>query len=173
MKKIITACCLLSTIIISQNSLAQKPQSPCCTILSVGPVDGIVLIDPIGPVDAIVLMRNNTTGQTFQFKPDALDLNSLHIGDAINVDMSSNKITSIKGIARTYSISQPNPGTPCCSIANIQPNPALPCCSIVSIQNNGNTYSFSVPKNISSTLKVGQPVSLAMQNTYALFKTNI
>ena len=72
-----------------------------------------------------------------------------------------------------YQINEPNPAEPCCGIANIHPDPAEPCCGIVTIQNNGITYSFSVPKNISSTLKVGQPVSLAMQNSYAFFKTNI
>jgi hypothetical protein len=161
MKKLITACCLLSAIIISQNTSAQKLGEPCCGILSIGTVDGIVLV------------RNNTTGRTFMFKSDSLDINNLHVGDAINADMLSNKITTIKGIEKGYPINEPNPGQPCCGVTNIQPDPAQPCCGIVSIRNNGHTYSFSVPKNISSTLKVGQPVSLVMQNSYALFRTNI
>lgn len=77
MKKLLTASCFFSALLFTQNILAQKqkPVSPCCSILSIGPVDGIVP-DPTAPVDGVVLMRNNTTGQTFQFKADALDLNN-------------------------------------------------------------------------------------------------
>ena len=173
MKKQFTVCCLLSAIIIFQSASAQKSVTPCCSILSIGPVDALTSADPVGPVDAVVTAQNNTTGQTFQFKPDALDFNNLHVGDAINVNASMNKITSIKGVERRYPINEPNPGQPCCGITNIHPDPAAPCCNVVNIQDNGITYSFSVPKNISSKLKTGQPVSLAMQNSYAVFKTNI
>src|SRR3954468_18122748 len=167
MKKLLTACCLLIAIFSCQNISAQKSAEPCCTILSLTSPDGY------GPVDGIVLVRNNVTGQTFQFKPDALDLNSLHVGDPVSADLSVNKITGIKGVARGYQINQPNPATPCCSIASIHPDPFEPCCGIVTTQLNGVTYSFSVPKNISATLKAGLPVTLSMQNSYAFFTTNV
>jgi hypothetical protein len=148
---------------------------PCCGILSFGPVDGIVGLEPpdgVGPVDAITLVRNNITGRTFLFYADAVDKNNLHVGDAINADMTTNKITAIKTVAKTYAIFQPNPFDPCCGITNIEPNPFEPCCGIITIQNNGITYSFSVPKNISNNLKVGQPAFMALQNGYAFFQVN-
>lgn len=148
-------------------------EAPCCTILSVGPIDGVVGAEPpdgVGPVDAITLVRNNITGRTFLFYPDAADKNNLHVGDAVNADMSTNKIIAIKNVAKTYAISQPNPQSPCCTITNIQSE--IPCCSIVSVQGNENNYNFSVPKNISNTLRVGQPAYMALQNSYAFFQVN-
>jgi hypothetical protein len=148
---------------------------PCCGILSIGPVDGIVGLDPpdgIGPVDAITLVRDNITGRTFLFHADVTDKNNLHVGDAINADMLSNKITAINGIERGYPIKEPNWGQPCCGITSIHPNPLEPCCGIVTIQNNGIRYSFSVPKNISSALKIGQPAYMALKNSYAFFQVN-
>src|SRR3982751_4501536 len=167
MKKLLTACSLSIAIFSCQNISAQKSADPCCGILSLASPDGF------GPVDGIVLVRNNITGQTFQFKPDALDLNSLHVGDPIDANLGMNKIISLKGVAREYQMSQPRPADPCCTIVSIHPDPFDPCCGIVTTQHNGVTYSFSVPKNISATLKAGLPVSLAMQDSYAFFTTNV
>lgn len=173
MKKLLTTCCFLSAIIISQNSLSQKPPSPCCTILSVGPADAIVQPDGAGPVDAIVVIRNITTGRTCMFSRAALDRNNLKVGDAINVDIATFTVTAIKGkgVGKGFSIFEPNSGTPCCSITNIKTGES--CCNIVSVQNNRNNYSFSVPKEVSSNLKVGQPVNMGMKNTYAFVKMNV
>ncbi|MGZ8536697.1 MAG: hypothetical protein ACXWV9_00475 [Flavisolibacter sp.] len=51
-------------------------------------------------------------------------------------------------------------GTPCCSIISIETDPAVPCCSIVSFKNGltGLVSQFQAPKNISNTLKIGDPV---------------
>ena len=169
-----------------------KPEAPCCIILSIGPVDGLTSADPVGPVDAITLVRDNITGRTFLFYADAADKNNLHVGDAINADMSTNKIIAIKDVAKTYAISQPNPLQPCCAISSIQlangsgievDNGGQG--NIINARNNttGQNFSFTInesylgatQKNMSvvKRLKVGQPVSLAMQNSYAFFKTNI
>ncbi len=53
-----------------------------------------------------------------------------------------------------------NPLEPCCGIVSIQPDPLDPCCAIVSFKNNstGVVSKFQVPKNISSSIKVGNPV---------------
>lgn len=54
-----------------------------------------------------------------------------------------------------------NYGEPCCNIVSIQPDPAQPLGNnVVSFKNNstGTLSSFRAPKNISSGLKVGQPV---------------
>jgi hypothetical protein len=174
-----TLLACLFIFIIPLIATAQKNKvvsaEPCCGILSIGPVDGIVGAEPpdgIGPVDGITLVRNNITGRTFLFYADASDKNNLHVGDAINADLTTNKIIAIKNVAKTYAISQPNPATPCCSIASIELKTGEPCCGIVTLLNNGITYSFSVPKNISSNLKVGQPAFMALQNSYAFFQVN-
>ena len=164
--------CLLFFIVLPFMALAHiktkvKPEAPCCSIISIGAVDGFQM------TEGSVLVRNTTTGLTFQFKPDALDINSLHVGDGITADISLKKITAINNIGGVYPILQPDPIAPCCNIGSIKRDPISPCCSIVGIQSNGVTYTFSVPQNISATLKVGQPVYLAMKNSYAFFKTSL
>lgn len=150
-------------------------EAPCCSILSIGPVDGVIGAEPpdgVGPVDAITLVRDNITGRTFLFYANAADKSNLHVGDAVNADMSTNKIIAIKNVAKTYAISQPNPLEPCCGIVSIELKTGEPCCGIVTVQNNGITYSFSVPKNISNNLKVGQPAFMALQNSYIFFQVS-
>ena len=66
---------------------AQKPIAPCCGILSLAPPNGVVV-------------RNNITGQTFQFKADALDFANLKTGDAISYESPKETVTFIKGVAR-------------------------------------------------------------------------
>ena len=127
--------------------IAQKSEGPCCTILLLQAPNGI-------------FVRNNATGHTFLFTADALDYPNLKPGDAVNYEAASGKVTAIKGVIRSYSITQPNPGAPCCSIQSIQPNPASPCCSIVSIHNNNTNQDFtvSVDKALSAQLNSGMSV---------------
>jgi len=127
--------------------IAQKSGTPCCTILSLQPPNGIIV-------------RNNVNGHTFLFNADALDYPNLKTGDAIVYEAASGKVTAIKGVTRNYSISQPIPGTPCCSIQNIQPNPEAPCCTLVGIHNNNTNQDFTVlvDKAIASQLNTGMSV---------------
>jgi hypothetical protein len=59
-----------------------------------------------------------------------------------------------------------NPIEPCCSVVDIQVDPLEPCCSIVSFKNASGAVSyFKAPKEITNTLKVGQPVYSEPVNT--------
>ena len=128
-------------------SLAQKSADPCCTILSLEPPDGFIV-------------RNNTTGYTFLFKADALDYPNLKPGDAVSYNAISSKITAIKGVDRNYSIFQPNPAHPCCSITKLNMIPGEPCCGLVGIHNNNTNQDFTVlvDKAIASQLNTGMSV---------------
>jgi hypothetical protein len=127
--------------------VAQKPGAPCCSILSLEPPHG-------------VLVRNNTTGQTFEFKVDASEYGRLKAGDAITLNAATKKITAIKGVGRSYPISQPNPATPCCSVTNVMPAPDVPCCGMVGVHDDTNNkdYMIKVDKSVANQLKAGQPV---------------
>jgi hypothetical protein len=132
--------------------------------------------------------RNNTTGRLSCFKTDNLDIKAISNGDAVSINLQSKKITGIGGAVRNYNITQPdnaepvnilaamqidNAGTinsivttkinsldPCCSIVSIEPDPLDPCCAIVSFKKSstGVLSKFQVPKNISKTIKFGDPV---------------
>ena len=126
---------------------SQKSADPCC---------GIIGLNPSGTV----IVRNNTTGQTFLFKADELDYPNLKTGDAVSYDAASRKVTGIKGIMRSYAISQPDPIEPCCGITTVKLIPGEPCCGAVGIHNNSTNqdYTIKVDKSILSQLKVGQSV---------------
>src|SRR4051794_12291880 len=128
-------------------SYGQKPFDPCCGIIKLQPPDG-------------VLIRNNATGRTFLIKADALDFGNLKVGDQVSADFASNRVTSLKGVGRNYSISQMNPADPCCTITSINLIPGEPCCGIVSIKNNttGEVFNVQVNKSVSSQLSQGMSV---------------
>jgi hypothetical protein len=124
------------------------------------------------------------------FKTDNLDIKAIGKGDAVTINLQSKKITAISGAVRNYNIIQPDKAEPvgilatlridnaepintivtpkinnldpCCSVVSIQPDPLDPCCNIVSFKNNstGVLSQLRAPKNISSTIKVGDPVYL-------------
>ena len=128
-------------------TFAQKSEAPCCTILSLQQPD-------------VIIVRNITTGQTFIFKANAQDYSNLKQGDAVSYDASTSKVVAIKGVNSSYSISQPNPQSPCCTIQNIQPNPVTPCCNFVNIHNNNTNqdFSVSVDKALAAQLNSGMSV---------------
>ena len=143
MKRFFQLLMLLSPLIC----FAQKPLEPCCSILTLQPPDGLVI-------------RDNGTGRIFRVKADAFDYANLKMGDQVNADYSSNKVTQIRGISRNYQISEPDPLDPCCGIRSINVNGLTPCCSIVTITDNGTgeTYTAEVNKEVAKQLKTGQAV---------------
>jgi hypothetical protein len=194
---------LSPTLLIAQIKNKVNPSGPCCSILSVGPVDGVVSsngVGPVdgfgpvdgivssngvGPVDAIVLARNPTTGRTFLFKATALEAKNLKVGDPIDADLVSHKITSIKGVTTNHAEFEPNGIDPCCGITKLEAKTLEPCCGIITISNNatGQTYSFNInesylgetEKNLSvlHQLSTGQPVMMNAANNYVLIKTTM
>src|SRR4051812_21246991 len=143
MKRFFNLLMLLSPLI----SYAQKSGVPCCGIIMLQSPDGVTI-------------RNNTTGRTFLIKVDALDFGNLKVGDQVTADFASNRVTGIKGVARSYAVNQPNPFEPCCGITSIKPDPFDPCCGIVSIKNNttGEVFNVQVNKLVSSQLLTGMAV---------------
>ena len=127
------------------STFAQKGE-PCCSIISKNIKNNTALA------------RDNTTGRLYQFKADALDINVVKPGDAVTI--AQNKITSIGGATRTYVTVRPDYAETCCAVVSIEPDPQEPCCGVVSFKNNttGVLSKFKAPKNITGTLKVGDPV---------------
>ncbi|NWG28516.1 MAG: hypothetical protein HXY48_08280 [Ignavibacteriaceae bacterium] len=146
MKKLILLLlgCGMFTSILAQT----EPGEPCCNV---------VVLDI---KKNIVVARDNTTGQLYQFKADALDIKAINPNDAVNI--SSGKVTSIGGTKRMYATIRPDYGEPCCAIVSIQPDYEEPCCNVVLVKNNttNTIFSISVPKQIAATFKTGQGVSM-------------
>lgn len=128
------------------SAFAQNDAAPCCGIISKNSKNNTVIA------------RDNTTGRLYQFKADALDINAVKAGDPVII--VQNKITAINGATRAYVTVRPDYLEPCCSVVSIEPDPVEPCCNVVSFKNNvsGAMSQFKAPKNISGTLRVGDPV---------------
>ncbi len=160
-----------------------EPQEPCCSILARDIKKNLIVA------------RDNTTGRLTCFKTDNLDIKAISKGDAVTINPQSKKITAISGASRNYNIIQPdkaeplgilaamridnaepitdivtpkiNNAEPCCAVVSIEPDPVEPCCAVVSFKNNstGVLSQFKAPKNISNTIKVGDPVYSEPVNT--------
>ena len=151
---------LLSYLCINP-SYAQKDGEPCCTIVGLNTVKGIIT------------SRNTATGKVQQFKTPAAGLKNLRMGDKLSIQ--NGKITAVNetGFEPVNGIvsEQVNDAQPCCAIVSIQVNDAQPCCDFVTVKDNstGLMHSFQTIAGIGKTLKVGQQVSL--QNGYAMVQS--
>lgn len=167
-----------------------EPGQPCCNIIARDIKNNLVVA------------RDNGTGRLTCFKTDNLDIKAISKGDAVTINLQSKKITAISGTIRNYSIIQPdkaepvgilaalridnaepvneivtpkiNNASPCCGIVSIEPDPAEPITGIVTFKNNstGVMSQFRAPKNISSTLRVGNPVYAEPVNGFAIVQSS-
>src|SRR5687767_10117348 len=69
---------------------------------------------------ALVTVRDNNNGWIRQFKPDALEISELKVGDSVRVSWSINQVSSIKGQARRYPLLPLAVSAPCCDITDIK-----------------------------------------------------
>lgn len=153
---------VFSNIVCLISSFAQKPAGPCCTIMK---IDGNA---------GNIIGRNNVTGQTFQFKASTQDLVNFKEGDNISMPSTNKTIVAINGEGRSYFVIDPTSIAPCCTIMSIAADPIAPCCNIIMAQNasEGYKFNFSVPKNISNGLQIGQPVSIGPIDGFAFVELN-
>lgn len=134
---------------------------PCCTVIGVDAARGLVTV------------RNTETARTLQFKTDIRDIQTIKVGDALEADFAGSVVLSINGAARSYKLSEPDFGEPCCNIINIQT--AAPCCAVVTARSKlpGKTIRFSVEReSVVKTLKVGNEVSTDSAGVWAFIHSS-
>jgi hypothetical protein len=144
------------------SAFSQDPAAPCCGIIHTDSKNNIVTI------------RDKQNGLLLQFKVAPVDINSLRIGDAVSVSDQLTKITAINNVPKTYLTLRPNYAAPCCGVINIQMQSAAPCCGVVSYTDNntGKKFTMSVPKEIATTLKVGDKISWDNNNKLAVLQSS-
>ena len=132
----------MSSFIFAQG----EPGAPCCNVIAVDAKTNLVTA------------RDKTSGRLYQFQADKLDIQSIQKDDEVNI--SRDRVTSVKGAQRSYGHLKIAYGAPCCQVVAIEPNAGAPCCSMVSYGNPGTNqlYSILVPKHVANTIKVGDPV---------------
>lgn len=157
---------------------AQNPLDPCCNIIAKDIKTNLVVARDKTTGRLSCFKTDNLDINGIR-KGDAVTINLqskkiTSIGGAVrNYNILQPDNAEPLGILTTLRIDNAEPlgntqvdkakplgATPCCGIVSIEPDPLEPCCSVVSFKNNssGALSRFKAPKNISSTLKVGQPV---------------
>ncbi len=106
---IVAACCGL---VVFGIAIAATLQEPCCAVIGVDAVKGTVSV------------RSNYTGRVMQVKSADL-AKTLKVGDAIDADAEMKAVTSVKGVARTAALVEPDYVEPCCSVVTIAKDKAI------------------------------------------------
>lgn len=99
---VIVACALSLAVV----AIAPSFLDPCCSVISVDAVKGTVGV------------RNNFTGRLMQINSVEL-AKTLKAGDALDADVDMKNVASIKGVAKTATLIEPDALEPCCSIVTI------------------------------------------------------
>lgn len=114
------------------------------------------------PDNGIVVIRDTETSRTMQFKADAKVIKTLKVGDWVEAEMATGRVTAVKGVAVAYRLVEPDQIGPCCAIAKLgtgSPSPAV----LVTARNNatGRTFQFQVEEpTLAKSLVAGQTVSM-------------
>jgi hypothetical protein len=148
---------LLSVLIFPAGVYSQKTDSPCCNIIDMVKEAGTFTI------------RDMNTGRIAMFKPDALEGAELKIGDTVGAIFNDRKVTSIKGITRSYELLDAANGDSCCVILKLD-STVLDTLWRITAKNNstGEDIQFNVPKRLATKLSSGTIVYTQPSHGYAM-----
>ena len=153
MKKLL----LIGILLGSVNLFSQDAKVPCCTIIDMAREAGTFTI------------RDIQTGRICQFKPDALEGAELKVGDTVDAVFDAKKITSVKGMAKSYDLMDAVNGDSCCVILKLDSLPDEPSWRITAKNNStGENIQFTVPKSIAARLNTGGVVFTQPSHGYAM-----
>ena len=153
MKKLLLVAALLGSL----NLLSQNAKVPCCTIIDMAKEEGTFTI------------RDNQSGRIHLFKPDALEGAELKVGDTVDAVFDTKKVTSVKGIAKSYDLMEAVNGDTCCVILKLDSLSNEPSWRITAKNNTtGENIQFNVPKSIAARLNTGGVVFTQPSHGYAM-----
>ncbi|HUQ65423.1 MAG TPA: hypothetical protein VM101_04680 [Flavitalea sp.] len=136
---------------------SQKPDAPCCTIIDMVTDAGTFTI------------RDIHSGKINVFKPDALEGAELKVGDSVNAEFDSKKITAVKGVPKSYNLLDAANGDSCCVILRVDSLMNEPSWRITAKNNTtGEKIHFNVPKSLAARLSAGSIVYTQSSHGYAM-----
>lgn len=148
---------LLYIAVITANvAISQEADKPCCTIIDLKKEAGTFTI------------RDVKTGRVLLFKPDALEGAELKVGDSIDADFNSNKVTLVKGASRSYDLMDAIQLDSCCVIMKIDTLEATSV--LITAKNNttGDNIRFRIPKLLALRLAEGNLIFTQPSHGYAI-----
>lgn len=115
----------------------------------------------------VVVIRDYQSGLIQMFRPHALEIAALNVGDTIQISAQSTHVNLVRGIKKNYPLLQPDYGLPCCTITKIAPGD--PCCyTITALNVNGEKFSFHVPDSLAVSLNTIGKVYTQPSHGYAM-----
>jgi hypothetical protein len=148
---------LVTALIISANLYSQKAEKPCCTIIDIVKEAGTFTI------------RDVTSGRIVLFRPDALEGAELKVGDTVDALFDARKITSVKGVARSYDLMNAERVDSCCVILKLDSVASEESWKVTAKNNStGENIHFNVPKSLAAKLSAGGIVYMQPSHGYAM-----
>ena len=148
---------LCSALFVSVDLFSQKANDPCCTIIDMARETGTFTI------------RDNHSGRILLFKPDVLEGAELKVGDSVDALFDSKKITSVKGIAKSYELLEASDYDSCCVILKLDSVLNEASWRITAKNNTtGENIHFVVPKSLAARLSAGAVVYTQPSHGYAM-----
>jgi hypothetical protein len=148
---------LLAALLVSANLYSQKADKPCCTIIDMVKEAGTFTI------------RDVQSGRIVLFKPDALEGAELKVGDTVDALFDTRKVTSVKGVARSYDLMNAAMGDSCCVILKLDSVASEASWRITAKNNStGENIHFNVPKTLAAKLSAGGIVYTQPSHGYAM-----
>lgn len=141
----------------SINGFAQDTIVPCCRVIDMEKEAGTFTI------------RDSRTGRISMFKPDALEGAELTIGDTVDVVYDIAKVSSVKGISRSYDLLPPVYGDSCCIVLKFDSVNNEPMIRVTAKNNvTGENIYFNLPADLGERIGEGSMVFTRPSHGYAM-----
>lgn len=115
----------------------------------------------------VVVIRDQQSGIIQMFRPHALEIAALNVGDTIQISSRSTHVNLVRGVRKNYPLLQPDYGLPCCTITKIAPGD--PCCyTITALNVTGEKFRFHVPDSLAMRLVTTGKVYTQPSHGYAM-----
>lgn len=113
-------------------------------------------------------IRDQSSGRIQLFKPDALEGAELKVGDSVDVKFDSMKVTSVKGVARSYDMLNPVFGDSCCVVTKLDTLLKDSAFRITARNiSSGESIYFNIPPSLRPVLDSGAVVYTYSSHGYA------
>jgi len=146
---------LLITALIAIGALRQD-REPCCSVIDINKDSGIVLV------------RDFTKSWITAFRPNALELAGLRVGDTVDVSLEIQQVSRVKGQPRSYKLTQPRYADPCCEVLRILPGSSQ--YTITAAKTGGDSIQFKLPDSLAAALMIGNNVYTSPTHGYAMIR---
>lgn len=116
---------------------------------------------------AVAVVRGHRQGWIKQFRPDALDVSELKVGDTLRVSWEIGQVSSFKGNPRRYPLLPVAVKDPCCDVVEVKAGVGG-VSEVLAKTVTGEPLRFMVTDTLASQIFTGQKVYTQPSHGYAM-----